>query len=55
MRKTTKKPSQLTLSAEKLRELQSARDVPADDLAVVVGGKLFCGGSSLGCINSFGC
>ena len=54
MRKTNKK-SQLTLSAEKLRELQSARDVPAADLAVVVGGKLFCGGSSLGCINTGMC
>ena len=54
MRKTNKK-SQLTLSAEKLRELQTARDVPAANLAVVVGGKPYCAGSSLGCLDTVCC
>ena len=49
MRKTSKRKSQLTLSAEKVRELQAA------DLGDVAGGKTFCGGSSFGCIDSFTC
>ncbi|HEY5938842.1 MAG TPA: hypothetical protein VIU61_29520 [Kofleriaceae bacterium] len=52
MRKTTKQKSQLTLSAEKLRDLQSTRAVLADELVDVAGGRLFCQGSSFGCINS---
>jgi len=54
MRKTKRKP-QLTLSAEKVRELQSVRELEPQNLADVAGGKLFCGGSSFGCINSFEC
>ncbi|HEY5938843.1 MAG TPA: hypothetical protein VIU61_29525 [Kofleriaceae bacterium] len=52
MRKSTKRKSQLTLSAEKLRDLQPARAVPADELVGVAGGKPFCAGSSFGCIGS---
>ena len=52
MRKTTKRLSQLTLSAEKVRELQSAREIPADNLGIVVGGKQYCAGSSMTCIDS---
>lgn len=54
MRKTNKK-SQLTLSAEKLREMQTAREVTAANLANVAGGKVFCAGSSFGCIDTFCC
>ena len=57
MRKSTKRKSQLTLSAEKVREIQSARLVHHDDLAGVAGGgqKLICHGSSFGCIDSVVC
>ena len=49
MRKTNKRKPQLTLSAEKVRELQAA------NLTDVAGGKHICAGSSFGCIDSFTC
>jgi hypothetical protein len=52
MRKTSKRKPQLTLSAEKVRELQSARELEPANLADVAGGRLYCAGSSFGCINS---